>query len=90
MKIGTWANLNEVEENLYEAKALLDVMLDGLCNDMIAVSQDAYATAVRLVYEKVEKAIDANQKLFKVYRGDEDEKPSDEWKEWGRRNIHVA
>ena len=82
MKIGTWANLNEVEENLYEAKALLDVMSDGLCNDALAVSQDAYATTVRLVYEKVEKASDANQELFKICREERDEKPSDEWKEW--------
>jgi hypothetical protein len=82
MKIGTWAKLNEVEENLYEAKALLDVMSDGLCNDTIAVSQDAYATTVRLIYEKVEKASDANQELFKICREEKDEKPSDEWKEW--------
>jgi hypothetical protein len=82
MKLGTWDKLNAIDENLYEAKALLDVMSDGLCNEIVAVSNDSYATAVRLIYEKIEKAIDANQELFKVYRGDEDEKPSDEWKEW--------
>ena len=83
MKLGTWARLNEVEENLYEAKAILDVMSDGLCNEVIAVDNNAYATTIGLACEKIEKALNANQQLFSIYRGDSDENKTDDvWKEW--------
>lgn len=82
MKLGTWARLNEVEENLHEAKAILDVVSDGLCNEIVAVSNGAYATTIGLVYERIEKALNANNQLFAIYRGDSDEDKLDIWKEW--------
>jgi hypothetical protein len=82
MKLGTWARLNEVEENLHEAKAILDVVSDGLCNEIVAVNNGAYATTIGLAYEKIEKALGANQQLFAIYRGDSDEDKLDIWKEW--------
>jgi hypothetical protein len=84
MKHETWTALNEIDESLYEAKSLLDVMSDGLCNDTVAVSNanDAYATTTRLIYERIERACKASEGLFAIYRGDGYEKPSDVWKEW--------
>lgn len=82
MKLGTWARLNEVEENLHEAKAILDVVSDGLCNEIVAVNNEAYATTIGLVYERIEKALNANDQLFAIYRGDSDEDKLDIWKEW--------
>lgn len=82
MKLGTWARLNEVEENLRAAKAVLDVVSDGLCNEVVAVNNEAYATTIGLVYERIEKALNANDQLFAIYRGDSDEDKLDIWKEW--------
>lgn len=82
MKLGTWARLNEVEENLHEAKAVLDVVSDGLCNEIVAVNNGAYATTIGLAYERIEKALNANDQLFAIYRGDSDEDKLDIWKEW--------
>jgi hypothetical protein len=55
MKPEIWRGLSEVEENLYEAKALLEVMSDGMCNEVVLIDNDAYATTTRLICEKIEK-----------------------------------
>lgn len=72
MKQEIWRGLNEVEENLYEAKALLDVMTDGLCNEVVALEHDSYATTARLISEKIEKAQEANTQLFVECRENDD------------------
>jgi hypothetical protein len=72
MKQEIWRGLNEVEENLYEAKALLDVMADGMCNEVILIDNDAYATTTRLICEKIEKAQEANTQLFVECRENDD------------------
>lgn len=72
MKQEIWRGLNEVEENLYEAKALLEVMSDGLCNEVVALEHDSYATTARMIGEKIEKAQEANNQLFAEYRENDD------------------
>lgn len=82
MKHETWVALNEIDESLYEAKALLDVMSDGMCNEITSLDHDTYATTTRLICQRVEKAQEITNQLFAIYRGEKDEYSKDEWKEW--------
>ena len=82
MKHETWVALNEIDESLYEAKALLDVMSDGMCNEITSLDHDTYATTTRLICQRVEKAQEITNQLFGIYRGDSDENNLDVWKEW--------
>jgi hypothetical protein len=45
-----------VEEKLYEARALLEVVMDGLCNDVVGINQDYYSTTIRVALNAIEEA----------------------------------
>jgi hypothetical protein len=82
MKPKTWMALNEIDESLYEARALLNVMSDGMCNEITTLDHDTYATTTRLVCQRIEKAQEINNQLFAIYREEKDEYIKDEWKDW--------
>ena len=73
-----WRELNELEETLYQADSLLNVMLDGLSNDAIGVQGEDYSAVTGIVRGKVEHAKEATQRLFEIYRANK----TDVWKEW--------
>ena len=73
-----WRELNELEETLYQADSLLNVMLDGLSNDAIGVQGEDYSAVAGIVRSKVEHAKEATQRLFEIYRANK----TDVWKEW--------
>jgi len=73
-----WRELNELEETLYQADSLLNVMLDGLSNDAIGVQGEDYSAVTGIVRSKVEHAKEATQRLFEIYRANK----TDVWKEW--------
>lgn len=45
----------KADESLYKIKALLEVMQDGLCNDVVGINQDYYATTLRLAMDMVDE-----------------------------------
>lgn len=81
MKHETWVALNEIDESLYEARALLNVMSDGMCNEVTLLDHDTYATTTRLVCQRVERAQEVTNQLFAIYR-EEGNDNRDVWKEW--------
>ena len=45
----------KADESLYKIKALLEVMQDGLTNDVVGISQDYYASTLRLAIDIAEE-----------------------------------
>lgn len=58
----------KIEEKVYQAKALLEVMQDGLCNDVVGVNQDYYATSLRVVMDKIDEIQDAINEDYRQRR----------------------
>ena len=45
----------KLEEKTYQLKALLEVVQDGLCNDVVGINQDHYATVIRVAVDKIDE-----------------------------------
>lgn len=45
----------KADESLYKIKALLEVMQDGLTNDVVGINQDYYASTLRLAIDMVDE-----------------------------------
>lgn len=58
----------KLEEKVYQAKALLEVMQDGLCNDVVGINQDYYATAIRVVVDKIDEIQNAINEDYRQRR----------------------
>ena len=61
----------KLEEKIYQIKSLLEVMQDGLCNDVVGINQDHYATTLRVVVDKVDEIQDAINEDYRQRREDQ-------------------
>jgi hypothetical protein len=62
------SHLFNVDERLHEARALLEVVVDGLTNDVVGINQEHYATTVRLAANAVESAQESMDLEFRQRR----------------------
>lgn len=83
--------LFKVDEKAYQIKALLEVMQDGLCNDVVGINQEHYAASLRVVMDKVEE-IQADISLeFAYRRGEvEREEPEHQYDEDGEDSLFAG
>lgn len=60
--------LFNVDEKLYEARAMLEVVMDGLTNDVVGINNEYYATTVRLATNAIESAQNSMDLEFRQRR----------------------
>lgn len=71
----------KLEEKTYQLKALLEVVQDGLCNDVVGINQDHYATVIRVAVDKIDEIqfeIEEDYRQRRENMKDEEEYEDDE------------
>lgn len=81
----TWSDINEVETQIYEAKALLSVMQDAVNNQVCTPTAEALSATIGVVENKLRVLEDYVPKLFSLYK--ETKKTPSKWDADGEVGI---
>lgn len=81
----TWSDINEVETQLYEAKALLSVIQDAVNNETCTPTAETLSGTIGIVENKLRVLEDYVPKLFSLYR--EAQKTTRKWDADGEVGI---
>jgi hypothetical protein len=85
----TWHDLNEIETQLYELKALVNVSTDAMGNEICHPDSESVQTVFSIMSNKIRVLEDYVPKMFELYRGYKIPDPASKWDADGEVGLPV-